>query len=98
MCLVLSPLMCNVLGVVSFDVTLLKLFDASCVVFKDRRRDINDGIKIAGASKWPTTALSQKHSRVSLCKVKISAWLDKVATKVCLVDLQKIAMPSTVKT
>ena len=46
---------------------------------------------------WHTTALNQKHSQVASCKA-ILVWLDEVATKVCLVDLQDIAVPPTVKT
>ena len=84
------------LGVVSFDVTLLELFDACCVVFKDCHRDIYDGVKIVKASNMAQTTLNQKHSQVGSCKERISAWLDEVATKVCLVDLQEIAVSPTV--
>ncbi|PRQ38439.1 hypothetical protein RchiOBHm_Chr4g0413931 [Rosa chinensis] len=44
------------------------------------------------------TDLSHMHSRTASCRAIISAWFEEVATRVCFVDLQDIAVLPMVKT
>ncbi|PRQ32335.1 hypothetical protein RchiOBHm_Chr5g0045231 [Rosa chinensis] len=43
-------------------------------------------------------ALNHTHSRTASCRAMISEWFEEVATRVCLVDLQDIAMFPMVNT
>ena len=84
------------LRAISFDVSILDLFNTCYVIFINPCRDINDGRKSQVLRIYTITTLNGKHSQVTLCKAR--AWLEEVATKVCLVDLQDIVVSPTVNT